>query len=152
MINEHWATEMNKVICKAIHIVSNSDITDNPGVIFDIDNTLFDNDGNVIEQTLLFYKYLKMKNVNIFFITSRPGIEEGIKYTIDQLDSIGITKNQYESMYFIKPNKTDVFKFKLDARYSIFKRGFNIILSIGDNLSDIGEYGGEGILVPVKQS
>ena len=152
MNNQDWTTEMNKVICTAINIVTNSEITVNPGVIFDIDNTLIDNNGNVIEQTLLFYKYLKMKNINVFFITSRPGIEEGIKYTIEQLESLGIRKGDYESLYFIKPNKIDVFKFKLDARHSIVNRGFNIILSIGDNLCDIGEYGGEGLLVPVKQS
>ena len=110
---------------------------------------LFEDSRQMVLLNITNHKFLSTFNIdpNLIDITQLDPLE-----TIEQLESLGIKKGDYESLYFIKPNKIDVFKFKLDARHSIVNRGFNIILSIGDNLCDIGEYGGEGLLVPVKQS
>ena len=39
------------------------------------------------------------------------------------------------------------YKYKEDTRKKITDEGYTIILSIGDQLCDIGKYGGKGILI-----
>ena len=68
--------------------------------------------------------------------------------TQNQLGSIGIVG--YKSMYFRSPAKeNNPWKYKEIARKSVLDRGFNIIMSVGDQPWDIGNYGGIGVKVPL---
>lgn len=116
----------------------------NDVAVFDIDETLIDKNGNLIEPVFDFYNFLK-KHIQIFIVTARPDYKMTIEYTRIQLHAFGIT--DYKCIYFRKLTNTNIFKYKLLARKDICDQGNNIILSIGDKEWDIGEYGGFGIIV-----
>ena len=64
--------------------------------------------------------------------------------TIQQLQYLGITN--YKRLYFRRPNDKRISYAKKMARKHIHIQ-HDIILSIGDQPGDIGEYGGIGILL-----
>ena len=119
-------------------------------IIFDIDGTLIDNDRTLITETLEFYYYCLYKKYKIYIISTRIGTETNIKSTNKELESMGI--DNYDNIFFINPknnveNIQDIYKYKRNVRKYIQDLGSNIVLSIGDQDCDYGEYGGIGIKV-----
>ena len=116
-------------------------------VFFDIDDTLLDPYTNVpIVPVLEFYKYLVTHGYNTAIITARVQTEINYKYTVNDLESIGI-KNDYKFLVLKPPGVHDVKEYKKTARKKIVEHGFNPLMSIGDMRWDTGEYGGIGIIV-----
>jgi predicted secreted acid phosphatase len=129
-----------------------------PSIVFDIDDTLessYDcqkasgsfgtvpsavcvvNGGQVpIKQTKALYKYALKKKVNVFFITARP---EGLrKATVAQLKKDGFGKyKQLDLRPNDDPNKDSVVPYKSGARKAIQKKGFHILVNVGDQKSDL---------------
>lgn len=124
-------------------VYKNKNVSNNT-VIFDIDGTLIDEkDESLIESVYNFYKYCERLGLNNIIITARSSVYLSKDYTLKLLDRYNIRK----TVYFMKPNALNVFNYKRNARKNEYDKGNNILLSIGDNLCDIGEYGGVGILV-----
>jgi predicted secreted acid phosphatase len=116
---------------------------DNLAVVFDIDGTLL-NDMRTIEPVVEFYNICKRLGYHVFIITARDS--HGVSETINQLKTLGITG--YESIYFRLPTYWDMAAYKESSRKSIRDKGYDTVLSIGDNQWDVGKYGGYGILLP----
>ncbi|NLE79990.1 MAG: phosphatase [Rhodococcus sp.] len=114
--------------------------TDNPAVVFDIDNTTLETHYNfglfrvpAIDPMLEVAQLAEERGAAIFFVTGRPGflqpitrpnlISEG--YTVDGLYQTGLL---------------DVFnlqKYKTAARADIESEGYTIVANIGNNASDL---------------
>ena len=88
------------------------------------------------------YNYCRNKGYIIYIITARGGTSYVINITRRQLHSLGITG--YKKVFFRHPMDLMVAKYKKNIRKDIPE---NIIMSIGDQPGDIGEYGGYGLLV-----
>jgi predicted secreted acid phosphatase len=127
-----------------------------PAIVFDIDDTLestyacaknddFDRTAiavctvqkkqDPIGPTKALYEYALKKKVAVFFITGRP---EGIRaLTEDQLqsDGFGTRKGLY-----LRPNDdshSSLVPYKSGTRKAIEKKGYKILVNIGDQKSDL---------------
>ena len=70
-----------------------------------------------------------------------------IEYTKKQLHHCNI--DEYKQIYFRSPNITNnPWIYKMNARKNIHYNGYIILMSIGDMIWDIGEYGGKGFILP----
>ena len=115
----------------------------NQAVVFDIDDTLISSEnGKLIPKVYEIYNYCRNKGYIIYIITARGGTSYVINITRRQLHSLGITG--YKKVFFRHPMDLMVAKYKKNIRKDIPE---NIIMSIGDQPGDIGEYGGYGLLV-----
>lgn len=136
--------ETEKNIVEHIDHMKTQSIT-NPSIIYDIDLTLIDRDGNPLNPILRTLKYAISQNFFPVLITARQGSLENIATTISQLRTVGI---ENIPIYFLTAGMRDVRKYKTDSRKHLTSLGYNIVMSIGDSDWDIGEYGGTGILIP----
>ena len=121
-----------------------------PCVVFDIDGTLiYENDikdykDKPISSICKFAYYLMKNNVTIFVITARDNsIKGNYKNTQNLLDKLQIS---YKELFLWDINyyKT-VVDFKSLSRKRIQDSGYSVIMSLGDNYWDYGDYGGTGI-------
>jgi predicted secreted acid phosphatase len=137
---------VNAISKMIIDILRNIQIPKNPTIAFDIDGTLIDNKGRCIEPIHDVFKYALNNGIYVVLITSRIGTASMIELTKAQLISNNITG--YNHIYFRKPDSSkNNFDYKRNARLDSLKRGMNIIMSIGDNRWDVGEFGGIPIIV-----
>lgn len=100
-----------------------------------------------IKQTKEFYTYLKSKGVRIVFLTGRHLDEYEVTYRnlIEQgyteFDTL-IVRNQHEK-------SLPAAIFKLDKRSQLVKQGYDIILTVGDQWSDLeGNHTGIKVKLP----
>ena len=118
-------------------------------IVFDIDDTLLNTHTlQLIPNIYSFYRYCLQKGYTIFIITARVGTPVNIKATAHQLENLGI--RDYKSIYFRQPYDIDMHSFKENSRKNILNEGHKVIMSLGDNIWDIGKYGGVGVLVKDK--
>ena len=92
-------------------------------------------DDPAIQPTLKLYRFAKESGVSIFFITARP--EELRLITEANLKKVGFT--EWVKIY-LKPDKYDkksVIPYKSSTRKSIEDEGYDIIVNIGDQWSDL---------------
>ena len=124
-------------------ILDNIRFDSNQAIVFDIDDTLISSrNGQLIPTIFDFYNYCIDKGYKVYIITARAGTIKNMEITIQQLRSLGIAN--YKRLYFRKPFDMRVARSKKLARKHI---PYNVVLSIGDQPGDIGEYGGIGILL-----
>jgi predicted secreted acid phosphatase len=127
------------------------DFSPNKAIIFDIDGTLINVDEEnwrdhiPIPPIYHFYKYCMNKGLNIFIVTARSGHEENMHYTGDKM--VNHLNLDFEKIFFRPPNISDISDFKQNCRNHIKSQGFNVVMSIGDNIWDIGPNGGLGFLI-----
>jgi len=139
-----WNKELVKISRNAIRTLDNIILPNNPVIVFDIDNTLLDWKRELIKPISVIYHYACMLGITVMIITSRPGTPEVINWTQSRLMEEGICEVKF--YYFRKPDNKNCLKFKENARQNIHKRGFNVVMSLGDQDYDIsGEYAGIGI-------
>tara|TARA_A100000164_G_scaffold373288_1_gene404188 strand:- start:41 stop:526 length:486 start_codon:yes stop_codon:yes gene_type:complete len=121
-----------------------------PCVVFDIDGTILvdgiyspKNDDEIIKDVYNYLLYLQSIGIDIFIITARPESRENRMGTIDMLIKLKIN---YKYLYMWHQNifRSHI-KFKEEARREIFENGYNVIMSLGDNHWDYGDYGGLGV-------
>jgi predicted secreted acid phosphatase len=144
LVNEHL-----QLASEIINTLTSIKFPDNPAVIFDIDNTLIDDFMKTIEPIVMVYNYLKMIGMRLIIVTNRQGSINNMYSTEAQLLLSGITG--YELLYFRSPYINDLWAPKKEARYDIFKKGYNVIASIGDKPWDFGHLGGVSFLVHTTQ-
>jgi predicted secreted acid phosphatase len=89
----------------------------------------------VIPQTLSFYRFAQRRGVRVFFITGRP--ESLRALTQAHLNTVGYTGNP--TVYLKPPTYTDpsVIPYKAGARRDITRKGYRILVNIGDQRSDL---------------
>lgn len=126
-------------------IMDSINIKPNSIIVYDIDDTLIDRNGNLIIPIVNTFYYASLKGFKIALITARPGQEENIYLSMRQLKSLGLSN--YVTIYFRMPEKTDLWRYKTMARKNLFERGYQVEMSIGDMPWDMGDYGGIGVLV-----
>jgi predicted secreted acid phosphatase len=100
-----------------------------------------------IKPALNFYKYVEAHHVAVFFITGRN--EWLKKATIKNLKAAGYTK--WNGLYLAPNNysKKSIIPFKSAERKMIEGKGYDIILTIGDQYSDLnGGYADHKIKLP----
>lgn len=112
-----------------------------------VEATINAGDAKAIEPTLAFYNYVKSKDVRQFFITGR--FEKDRAVTMRNLENVGYSG--WQALY-LKPNNLKVKSaadYKSQVRKKIEAEGYDIILSIGDQQSDLaGGYEDKGIKLP----
>ena len=124
-------------------ILDNIPFDSNQAIVFDIDDTLISSkNGQLIPNIFDFYNYCINRGYKVYIITARAGTIKNMEITIQQLRSLGIAN--YKRLYFRKPFDLQVARSKKLARKHI---PHPIVLSIGDQPGDIGEYGGFGVLL-----
>ena len=137
---------VNKQALFAIETLSKMNVTKikNPTIVFDIDNTLINNDGHLITPIFQVYLYALRRGFMTAIITARTST--GISYTINQLEMMGISG--YSQLYMRESSTINIKNMKLESRKSLHDKGYTVIMSIGDMIWDVGEYGGIPVLVP----
>ena len=86
-----------------------------------------------IDATLDLYRFARAHGVAVFFITGRPSSLAGI--TSGNLKSAGYDKG-WDGVSFKPGDKTTV-DFKSGARADIQKKGYDLVLNVGDQESDL---------------
>ena len=130
-------------------IVASIPFDSKQAIVFDIDDTLLNVDTlTLIPNIYSFYQYCLKKGYTIFIITARAGTEQNIAATAQQLTNLGI--GGYNSIYFRKEHDMNMHSFKENSRRNVYNEGYKVIMSLGDNIWDIGKYGGVGVLVKDK--
>ena len=146
-------SKIYNLLLKAFH--SEVQMYDNdiykPCVVFDIDGTILvdgiyspKNNSEIIQDVYNFLLYLQNSlNIDIFIITARPESRTNRMGTINMLKNLGIN---YKYLYMWNMNIfREHIKYKEEARKEIFENGYNVIMSLGDNYWDYGNYGGLGV-------
>ena len=119
----------------------NMDYKPNQAVVFDIDDTLIDSlTRRPIKIVMNMYNYCVERGYTIYIITARTHNEPNLKRTLEELQSIGVTKGNL----YMRPSGRNSSLWKRDTRKNILEE---VVMSIGDKHGDIGEYGGIGVLV-----
>lgn len=143
-----WYNHMNDISYKILEHLYYMQLPSNPVVVFDIDNTLLHSNGTCIKPIVNIYNHIKTMGILPILITNRLGITPTIEFTKYQLKNCGIYG--YKSLYFRHPERdNNPYRFKEKARYNIHERGMNVVMTIGDQQWDVGNYGGVGIIVPI---
>ena len=115
----------------------------NQAIVFDIDDTLIHSRTHApIISTARLYNYCRAKGYHIYIITARPFSPRNAHITAQQLHQHGF--GGYKKIFFRHPREMRVALYKQNARKSIPEK---VIMSIGDQPGDMGEYGGIGVLV-----
>jgi predicted secreted acid phosphatase len=89
----------------------------------------------VIQPTLGLYQFAKANRVAVFFVTGRTeNYREG---TVRNLNDVGFTQWDGLTMKPENYNQKSAAPYKIDARQKIEAQGFDIVMSIGDQQSDL---------------
>ncbi len=142
----------NKILEAKQHLLSllnQNMIPHNATIIFDIDDTLISSTRDVsLQKVRDFYYFVKnLPKITTFIITGRPDYPYNVTMTQNELNRIGV--NDYHTL-FMQPRGHDMILYKRSRRKMIHDSGFNIIMSIGDQISDIGDYGGYPVLLTMS--
>ena len=142
-----WLSELEEIEVNTINLLKSIDLGQNPCIIFNIDDTLICEDGKILSCIINIYNYALQLDIKIFIITDRTGLSQEIVN-----NTLLVLKNNnlnYEAIYFKKHENINN-NFKINARKNIANKGYNIILCIGSNDSDIyDEFTGIPIKIPI---
>ena len=141
----------------AINILKQLELPKNPAIVFDIDDTLvFDSYSSggmrsgCIPEIIKLYNTAKYLKISPIIITNRGGVDNVVKITLDLLKSCNIT--DFVSIYFrpmsnIQMNNPYTYK-RLARQHATEQDNYNIVMSVGDQPWDVGDYGGIPIKLP----
>ena len=154
--------KLYNIYTNTLQILKKIKIEKNMVIIFDIDETILTNEGQLIIPTYLFYLEIKKMGITPIFVTARTN--ETVDYTHSQFNNYEIHSknlskyddgyvvyNSNHTIYFRHRNDDNIEKYKENARRCVYEQGYNIIMSIGDQPWDVGEYGGTGIILPPRK-
>lgn len=131
------------------NIINSVEVKPEYTVVFDIDDTLIDLEGNPIKEVVDFYNYVKSRGFKTDIITARANMESVFDFTFRQLNKVGVT--HYDSIHLRPVNENNVAKYKNDARQNLVDSGKIVIMSLGDNVFDYRGFNtGLGVRVEPK--
>jgi acid phosphatase len=162
--------ELDKIYYNAKMKIDKMKIKNNSTAIFDIDDTALSNyeiskrldygyDYQIVQdwvmssklpaikQTKLFYDFLKSKGIKLIFLTGRQSEE----YEATYKNLIDTGYSGFDTLIVRAEKQRDISpaKFKSQIRKELTKKGYDIIICIGDQWSDIeGQYTGLKIKLP----
>lgn len=144
-----WLDELKSISIDTINLLTSLELGKNPCIIFNIDNTPIHEDGQLLTDIVNIYNYALQLDIKIFIITNRNGSsQEIIDTTLLELKNNNL--NSYEAIYFKKYENRNDSSFKINSRKNIISKGYNIILCIGSNDTDIyGEFTGIPVKIPI---
>lgn len=144
-----WLNELKSISIETINLLTSLELGKNSCIIFNIDNTLIHEDGQLLTDIVNIYNYALQLDIKIFIITNRNGSsQEIIDTTLLELKNNNL--NSYEAIYFKKYENRNDSSFKINSRKNIISKGYNIILCIGSNDTDIyGEFTGIPVKIPI---
>ena len=122
----------------------------NPTVMFDIDDTLLyvNTNGSLspIKPIIKLLNYCLNNRILVLILTARDSIYlQGTKNDLKE------NEIYYDYLYLRKSPEDDHKFFKSEVKRKYTERGFDIVMSIGDNDIDIiGDYSGYSIKLPNK--
>ena len=145
MTCEWLKNEHIKIVNTIVEKINSIEIPQNAVMIFDIDQTLLDKNNNPIMPVVNLFHFVKQKGIHPVIITARLGFDANIQKTREDLAKHNVLSALL--IYFLPMGK-DPRNYKLMARKNVHERGFTVIMSIGDQPWDIGDYGGLGFLLP----
>ena len=106
--------------------VSQRNVHENDAVMFDIDETLFHNDGTPISDMIELFHFCRQLGYRVIIITARPDFAINHYHTRMQLISYNLYPNE---VYFVPAReKNNVKK----------QTGLHFVLSVGDLNTDLG--------------
>lgn len=168
--NGMFEKEMDLIINSVIDSLQFIINFENPAVVFDIDETTLSNYSHIkecdfgyipnlwnewvdkaeappIPHMLRLYDTLLALNVSFFFITGRT--IEFYESTLKNLIEAGYTKVDSLIMREGKEKTMTAAEYKSEIRKNIEEQGFNIILNVGDQMSDLdGGYAVKSVKLP----
>ena len=139
-----------KVLLRQSQLLYSSD-KKQPAVVFDIDGTLVHDNtwDSPIWSVINFCNHCKEIGFSTIIVTARPGWEHNMESTKNSLQKLGL---RCDSFFFRHPDYKDLDQFKTQTREFISTdKNYKILMSIGDNEWDIGQYGGLGVLMKTNQ-
>ena len=144
-----WLNELKSISIETINLLTSLELGKNSCIIINIDNTLIHEDGQLLTDIVNIYNYALQLDIKIFIITNRNGSsQEIIDTTLLELKNNNL--NSYEAIYFKKYENRNDSSFKINSRKNIISKGYNIILCIGSNDTDIyGEFTGIPVKIPI---
>lgn len=113
-----------------------------PAIVLDIDGTVLRNYDNNVAKCVVGFRYFVEAcfrgGIHIFFVTARPDTPSNREWTVNQLKSCGFWQFVVPSRgLYMRDEGEDTGPFKLESRQDIRKRGYTILLSIGDQFLDL---------------
>ena len=138
-----------KTAAMAYSLLKNSPVkSSGKVVIFDLDDTLIDSDTRMIIEPVyeLFQWCLGGRYIPVI-VTARVDTNYNQSYTMNELRRNNIHPH---SIFFRKSENYEPGYVKTETRRLINERIGPVVMSIGDQPHDIGQYGGVGILLPSK--
>jgi 5'-nucleotidase (lipoprotein e(P4) family) len=165
-----FVADMVMIVNDAIDHLSNQELNESSTVVLDIDETVLSNynhtkeigfgfridiwnewlnQGNaqVVPQMKRFYDYLISKKIKIVFLTGR--YEATRESTIRNLTNQGFTQFDTLITRSLSEEKLPAAKFKEGKRIELSEKGYNIIMCVGDQMSDLeGKYVGYKVKLP----
>jgi len=135
----------NSLTSSIVQAMDSIPVEDNSVIVYDIDDTLISSGNTPKTHIIETYHYARRKGFKTVIVTARPGYDNNIKHTIDNLSEHGI--EGYVRLYMLPPTKTDQAYFKFLARKDLHDLGYKVVMSLGDMPWDIGAYGGVGFRV-----
>lgn len=136
---------MEKKAHEIINFINNIIVYPNTAIVYDIDDTLINTNGEPICPIIATYKNAIARKIKTIIITARSYSPYNLQNTINQLAYYGI--KDYEFLILRPSNITDLFFYKEKMREKMKNNGYNIVASIGDMPWDIGKYGGVNFLI-----
>jgi predicted secreted acid phosphatase len=109
-----------------------------PCVVLDIDGTVLLNrkDGSsaCVRHFTSFCDACHANDIGIFCITARPDDPYNRRYTMRQLEKCAVGPLQH---LYMRPERADYGTYKHKARADVEKKGYSILLTVGDQFADI---------------
>ena len=120
--NSKWLDELNKLALDGIIYIQSMKYIYKPIIVFDIDNTLIDLEGERINPIVTLFDFVKLLKIPIAIITTRVGTIDNIDKTQKHLYKRSIFGYSY--IYFIKSLDNNLTDFQEKTRQDIKKKGF----------------------------
>jgi predicted secreted acid phosphatase len=147
-----WEADTTRQVRRARRVLTRHLDDDRPAIVLDIDDTSLSNydclkavdfdraaadcaDLPAIPQTLRLYRYARAHDVRVFFITGRR--ERAREDTVDNLKAEGYTR--WEGLR-MRPDDQPASRrdgWKARTRRAIERRGYRIVVNLGDQRSDL---------------
>ena len=111
-----------------------------PAVVFDIDGTLIINDPSGKKHCALDVQRLASRcgcaGLTVFCVTARPDVADLREKALAQLEDCGVKP----AGLYLMPLGAEYGSYKRRAREAIRRKGYQILLSVGDQFADLSEH------------
>jgi hypothetical protein len=117
---------MEQAMLFGYNVCANHRVSEGDAVMFDIDDTLIKTDGTKMPEMIRLLSMCKTMNYTTVIMTARPVFEHNVAFTKQQLMENDI---QSDKLVFAGTHEKTKAKIML---------GYNFILSVGDQWTDLG--------------